>query len=131
MNKQTMIGLRFSVFALLALGIAACTSTRPIAIEPSKSMVRALESEREQSETKTTGDAATSTRKPTVVAVCYNSMVNDDAEIMAAALLSCPAGRLTLREDDRLWTSCPLLQPERANFVCVPEDLPRLLTPNQ
>ncbi len=101
---------------------------RPIPIDPSKPMVRALESEREESETETT---ALSIRKATIVAVCYNSMVNDDAEILAAAILSCPAGRLTLREDDYFWTRCPLLQPERANFVCVPEDIPRQFTPAQ
>jgi hypothetical protein len=118
-----MTVIRVSVFAVLTLGIAACMSTKPIPIEPSKPMVRALESERDQSDIST---VPASTRKPTVVAVCYNSMVNDDAEILAAALKSCPAGRLTLREDDRFWTQCPLLQPERANFVCVPESLPEL-----
>jgi len=91
-------------------------------------MVRALESEREQTETETTASAVP---RPTVVAVCYNSAVNTDAEIIAEALLSCPAGRLTLRENDQFWTRCPLLQPQRANFVCVPEERPALSTPTQ
>lgn len=128
MKKQIKTVFRNSVFTLLALGITACASTRPIPVEPSKPMVRALESQREPSEADVT---ATSTRKPMVVAVCYNSLVNDNAEIIAEALRSCPAGRLTLREDDQFWTKCPLLQPERANFVCVPEDLPALFTPAQ
>lgn len=132
MNRQIATIFRIFVFALLALGITACASTRPIPIAPSKPMVRALESEREQSEAGATGaTTAPSTRKPTVVAVCYNSLVNDNAEIIAEALRSCPAGRLTLREDDQFWTRCPLLQPERANFVCVPEDLPELFPPAQ
>jgi hypothetical protein len=81
-------------------------------------MVRALESEREKVSDEI---AAAAPPKPTVVAVCYNSMVNTDEEIVAEALLSCPAGQLTLREDDQFWTRCPLLQPQRANFVCVPQ----------
>ena len=91
-------------------------------------MVRALEGEREQTQT---GITATAVAKPTIVAVCYNSMVNTDAEIEAEALLSCPAGRLTLREDDQFWTRCPLLQPQRANFVCVPVEKPAFTTPAQ
>lgn len=91
-------------------------------------MVRALESGREQSEAETTASAVP---QPTVVAVCYNSAVNSDAEIIAEALLLCPAGRLTLRENDQFWTRCPLLQPQRANFVCVPEEPPALSTPTQ
>lgn len=91
-------------------------------------MVRALESEREQAQT---GAAASTAPGPRVVAVCYNSAVNTDAEILAEALLSCPAGRLTLRQDDQFWTRCPLLQPQRANFICVPVDPPTLSTPTQ
>ncbi len=82
MKKQIKTVFRNSVFTLLALGITACVSTRPIPIEPSKPMVRALESERAPSEADAT---ATSTRKPMVVAVCYNSLVNDNAEIIAEA----------------------------------------------
>ena len=68
--------------------------------------------------------SAAAAPRPRVVAVCYNGMVNDDAEIVAEAMLACPAGKLTLRDDDVLWTSCPLLQPQRANFICVPAKPP-------
>lgn len=91
-------------------------------------MVRALESARPPSEA---GVTAAFTPMPSVVAVCYNSMINTDAEVVAAALRSCPAGRLTAREDDQLWTRCPLLQPERANFICAPDGPPALSTPAQ
>lgn len=63
-------------------------------------------------------------QRPTVVAVCYNGMVNSDADVVAEAALACPAGKLTLRDDDVLWTRCPLLQPQRANFICVPAKPP-------
>ena len=128
MDSSRTIALRVCILGLAAFVLAACTTTRPIPVDPSKPMVRALESEREQTETE--ADAA-AVPQPRVVAVCYNSAVNTDAEIVAEALLLCPAGRLTLREDDQFWTRCPLLQPQRANFVCVPVDPPALSTPTQ
>ena len=128
MNSCRSIFLRACFLGIATLVLATCTTTRPIPIAPSKPMVRALEGEREQTQA---GVTAAAVIKPTVVAVCYNSMVNTDAEIEAEALLSCPAGRLTLREDDQFWTRCPLLQPQRANFVCVPVEKPAFSTPTQ
>jgi len=115
------------ILSLAVPALAACTTVRPFPVDPSRPMVRALESGRD----KMSDQTAASARMPTVVAVCYNGMVNSDEEIVAEAQLSCPTGRLTLRDDDRLWTRCPLLQPTRANFVCVPLEPPALSAPVQ
>ena len=128
MNNCRSIFLRVCFLGMAALILAACTTTRPIPIAPSKPMVHALESQREQAQD---GAAASTAPRSKVVAVCYNSAVNNDTEIEAEALLSCPDGRLTLREDDQFWTRCPLLQPQRANFICVPVEKPDFSMPVQ
>ncbi len=118
MNRYRSRILGASLLAAVTLALAACTTTRPIPTTPSKIMVRAVQGDPEEQAARSPAAAA---EQPRVVAVCYNGMVNDDAEILAEAVLACPAGKLTLRDDDVLWTSCPLLQPQRANFICVPE----------
>ena len=103
------------------LVLAACTSTDPYPAEPSKAMVHALEVQWPQS---AATDEPAAGPVPSAVAVCYNSLVNSDDEIWAEARLACPDGRLTARDDDVLWTRCSLTQPQRANFICVPDGAP-------
>src|SRR3989304_6346613 len=100
---------RFAAGGMLALILAACTSTQPYPVAPSKAMVQPLAVQQGQS-VGTEGAAAAAAAS--VVAICYNSLVNSDAEVWAEARLACPAGRLTERYDDVLWTRCSLTQPQ-------------------
>jgi hypothetical protein len=115
-------------FSAVALVLVACTSTAPIPATPSKAMVLEVQGEDALGKTPPPGER---TMRATVVAVCYNGMVNSDADVWAEATLACPAGKLTLRDDDVLWTSCPLFQPQRANFICVPAKPPEAPAPAQ
>ena len=108
---------RAAAVGVLALVLAACTSAQPYPVAPSKTLVHALKAER--SHAVGAKDVAADDA-PNAVAVCYNSMINSDAQVWAEAQLVCPAGRLTARDDDVLWTRCSLFQPQRANFICVP-----------
>ena len=121
MNLHSSPIRRAASFVAIALALTACTTTRPFPITPSKIMVIEVQGE------DAPGTIASPDKfapRPTVVAVCYNGMVNTEADVLAEAALACPAGKLTLRDDDVLWTRCPLLQPQRANFICVPAKLP-------
>jgi hypothetical protein len=115
------------IFAI-ALALTACTTTRPFPVTPSQTMVHEVQGE---DAPMTAAPTDKSAPRPTVVAVCYNGMVNTDADVWAEAALACPAGKLTLRDDDVLWTRCPLLQPQRANFICVPAKPPEAPAPAQ
>lgn len=56
-----------------------------------------------------------------VVAVCYGSVFNDAESVKATARGLCPPNaRLRLLGQDTVWNDCPLLQPQRAVFRCVP-----------
>jgi hypothetical protein len=55
------------------------------------------------------------------VAVCYNPMSANDAEMQAAAQQECPADTVAeLAATDYHVQTCPLLVPGRASFVCKP-----------
>ena len=120
--------LHAACFVAIALALTACTSPRPFPVTPSKIMVLEVQGEDAPGTIMSPEKLA---RRPTVVAVCYNGMVNSDADVEAEATLACPAGKLTLRDDDVLWTRCPLLQPQRANFICVPAKPPEAPAPAQ
>ena len=115
-------------FSAIALVLAACTTTAPIPATPSKAMVLEVQGVDAPGKTLSPEEMA---KRARVVAVCYNGMVNSDADVLAEATLACPAGKLTIRDDDVLWTSCPLLQPQRANFICVPAKPPAAPAPAQ
>lgn len=119
MNRRTL--WRAATIGVLALVLAACTSAQPYSVAPSKAMVHALKAER--SDSAGSEDAAPDDA-PIAVAICYNNLINSDAQVWAEAQLACPAGRLTARDDDVLWTRCSVFQPQRANFICVPEAPP-------
>jgi len=116
------------LFSTFALTLMACTTMGPIPATPSKFMVLEVQGEDAHGKTPSPDEMA---RRPKVVAVCYNGMVNSDAEVLAEAMFACPDGKLTVRDDDVLWTSCPLLQPQRANFICVPAKPPEAPAPVQ
>jgi len=58
-----------------------------------------------------------------VVQVCYGRLFNGATEVRESARALCPAGaRLRLLGQDRVWNDCPLLQPARAAFRCLPPE---------
>ena len=75
------------------------------------------------------GDDAASQQKardeaspPPVVQMCYGRLFNDPDAVRTAARDLCPAAhtRLELIGQDRVWNDCPLFQPARAAFRCLP-----------
>ena len=55
------------------------------------------------------------------VAICYNPLHSDAAQVLAQAQSECTAGTAATPADtDFYLTHCPLLLPERATFICVP-----------
>ena len=66
-----------------------------------------------------TGQAAPAGQR---VAVCYNPMSANDAEMQAAAQQECPVDTVAeLSGTDYHLQTCPLLVPGRASFVCKPK----------
>jgi hypothetical protein len=128
MKPQSSPILRAAFFSAFALALTACTTMGPIPATPSKAIVLEVQGEDALGKTPSPDEMA---RRPTVVAVCYNGMVNSDADVLAEATFACPDGKLTVRDNDVLWTSCPLLQPQRANFICVPAKPPEAPAPAQ
>jgi hypothetical protein len=58
----------------------------------------------------------------TRVAICYNGFETSRAAAQEAAQKECPAGTTAQRADkDYLLQYCPLLQPARATYFCVPD----------
>ncbi len=70
-----------------------------------------------QTKSISTGDAT-----PTTFGVCYNALTTTAAEVRAIAAQGCGAGTLphAIERDFQL-NSCPLLQPARATFACLPK----------
>jgi len=65
---------------------------------------------------------ATPTRN-VVVSVCYGRLFDSAAEVRATARELCPAGaRLRLLSQDHVWNDCPLFQPSRAVYRCLPPE---------
>ncbi len=58
-----------------------------------------------------------------VVSVCYGRLFDSAAEVRATARKLCPAGaRLRLLGQDIVWNDCPLFQPSRAVYRCLPPE---------
>jgi hypothetical protein len=58
-----------------------------------------------------------------VVSVCYGRWANSADQVRATAKRLCPAGAgLRLERQDAFWNGCPLFQPNRASFRCVPPE---------
>ena len=61
---------------------------------------------------------------PWAFGLCHSALVNDPAEILAAARDVCPYGHIESRDEDVFWNGCALFQPRRATFVCYPAPEP-------
>ncbi|RDD60678.1 hypothetical protein [Ferruginivarius sediminum] len=58
-----------------------------------------------------------------VVTLCYGGLINSAEEVRQAAAELCPPGSTPrFLGGDAFWNQCPLLQPNRAAFQCLPED---------
>lgn len=58
-----------------------------------------------------------------VVQVCFSSLLNTAAAVKQTARDLCPAGaRLRLLGSDTVFNTCPLSQPNRAVYRCLPPD---------
>jgi hypothetical protein len=56
------------------------------------------------------------------VAICYDGIASNAAEVQRAAQAECPAKTLArLHDTDYVMDYCPLLLPARATFICVPK----------
>ena len=97
------------LIGLIAVFLAGCAA--PYAITPAKEAQREL-------------PPTLSAQGAKVVAVCYNSALNAPEDVLLEARLACGGGKVTLHDDDVIWTKCGLLQPVRANFICIPRPLP-------
>ncbi len=66
---------------------------------------------------------ATPPRNP-IVTVCYGRLLNTAEDVEAAARDICPAeSTLVQIGEDTFWNECPLLQPRRATFQCLTDDI--------
>ncbi len=96
---------------LLLLALAQCRGdlspfeTTPVTLE--KAQVKAISA----------GDAA-----PATVGVCYNAFAATATEVRAIAEKACGADTVphAIERDFQL-SHCPLLQPARATFACLPK----------
>ena len=57
---------------------------------------------------------------PRGFAFCYSATGSDAKKLPEVARQTCGRGRLEYRGTDILFSDCPLLQPNRANFICYP-----------
>lgn len=55
---------------------------------------------------------------PQVISLCYSNLLNTAEQVETMAAESCSSGRLEFYGEDALLTSCPLLQPVRATYLC-------------
>lgn len=55
------------------------------------------------------------------VSLCYGTEINDPEELSRVAQDYCPdGGRFQSVTQDVFWNGCPLLQPSRITYICVP-----------
>ena len=103
--------------ALLALiAVAACAD--PYRVPPPGDVERRVQTTGEVNDTP---DGDTSAPRPRAISICYSSLFNEPAEVMALAEESCPdQGSVERVEDDVFWNNCALFQPARASFLCTP-----------
>lgn len=99
------------VMVLAAFALVAC-SPLPYQTSVPKSVARDLK--RQSGQAGTTGPA------PKAIALCYSDMINTPQDLMEEARLICGDGSPRYLGTDTFWTSCSVLQPARATFLCAP-----------
>ncbi len=97
---------------LLLLVLAACSS-RPFVVAAPKALAPQLSAETAAAEE--AGRLA-----PRLLALCYSRSLNTPEEVLEEARYQCRDGEVTYLDSDQFWTSCGLLQPVRASFLCRP-----------
>jgi hypothetical protein len=105
---------------LAVIGLAAC-STEPYEIRAQKGVEIAPLAESEPAVARSRFDFDPT---PWTFGLCYSELMNDPAELLAAAREVCPHGHIESRDQDVFWNGCALLQPRRATFVCYPAPEP-------
>ena len=61
--------------------------------------------------------------KVTVISICYSNLLNTPEEVLEEAQVAC-GGEVTYRDSDLMWSSCTLLQPASANYICKRRTIP-------
>lgn len=100
------------VFVLAAAVLAACGSL-PYSTKIPKSVERQLKPH-------TKKDGTAKKGAPKALSFCYSESINTPRQLLEEARLNCEGGTVTLHERDIFWTSCSVLQPRRATFICTP-----------
>ncbi len=95
------------VLGLVSLGLCAC-SPLPYPTKPPRAVERDLKQQNTQDQVP----------KSRAIALCYSDRINTPKDLMDEARLLCDSGSLKYVGTDILWTSCSLLQPARATFLC-------------
>ena len=88
-----------------AVALSACSS-RPYATALPKAVERQLKRQ----------DASAQR----AVSLCYSKRINTPQELKDEAKLLCGKRTPVYRGTDTFWTSCSLMQPSRATFMCAP-----------
>lgn len=66
-------------------------------------------------------DTIAGTTPPTRIGICYNAFTTTADQVRAIAVQSCEAGTVPRPvQRDLSLSNCPLLQPARATFACIP-----------
>ena len=111
-GKETRLPPRIRIAPWIACALAAVTLTacssggpRPYVVRPSYAVTEAVEAESWE-------------KAPTVISICYSSVLNTPEEVLEEARYQCNDGEVTLSEQDVVWTPCGLFQPRRATYIC-------------
>ncbi len=100
------------VLALAAFALWAC-SPLPYETDVPRSVSRDL--------TRQYGEKSEQAQDvPHAIALCYSDMINTPQDLRDEARLICGNGSLRYLGTDTFWTSCSVLQPARATFLCTP-----------
>ena len=105
---------------LALIGLAAC-STDPYRVRAQSGFKIAPLAERAPVVARSSFDFDPT---PWAFGLCHGALMNDPAELLAAAREVCPYGHIESRDADVFWNGCALLQPRRATFVCYPAPEP-------
>lgn len=105
MMRGTRVSRTVLVAAAAALVLSAC-SALPYATAVPKAV------ERELKRQGSGGQRA--------VALCYSDTINTPQELKDEARLLCGGGTPAYQGTDSFWTSCSVMQPSRATFMCEP-----------
>ena len=61
--------------------------------------------------------------KVRAISICYSNLLNTPEEVLEEAQVAC-GGEVTYRDSDLMWSSCTLLQPASANYICKRRTIP-------